>query len=81
MTVKTLFWYKNIFIISFSERHLEKLLDGYINDYYNSHRTHQGLDGNTPISTADYEVVDIDTFKIKTTPVLNGLYHKYDRVA
>ena len=68
-------------IIPFSERHLEKLLDGYINDYYNSHRTHQGLDGNTPISTADYEVVDIDTFKIKTTPVLNGLYHKYDRVA
>lgn len=68
-------------IIPFSERHLEKLLDGYINDYYNSHRTHQGLDGNTPISTADYEVVDIDTFKIKTTHVLNGLYHKYDRVA
>lgn len=68
-------------IIPFSERHLEKLLDGYINDYYNSHRTHQGLNGNTPIPTTQFEIVDIDTFKIKTTPVLNGLYHKYDRVA
>lgn len=68
-------------IIPFSERHLERLLDGYINDYYNTHRTHQGLDGNTPIPTPEYEPVDIDEFKIKTTPVLNGLYHKYDRVA
>lgn len=68
-------------IIPFSERHLEKLLDGYINEYYNSHRTHQGLDGNTPIPTPEYEATDINEFKIKTTPVLNGLYHKYDRVA
>src|SRR5690554_4031249 len=68
-------------IIPFSERHLYRLLDGYINDYYNTHRTHQGLDGNTPIPTPKNEVVEIDAFKIKTTPVLNGLYHKYDRVA
>ena len=68
-------------IIPFSERHLYRLLDGYINDYYNTHRTHQGLDGNTPIPTPKNEVVEIDAFKIKTTPVLNGLYHKYHRVA
>ena len=68
-------------IIPFSERHLYKLLDEYINNYYNTDRTHQGLDGNTPIPTPKYGVVDIDDFKIKTTPVLNGLYHRYERVA
>lgn len=50
-------------IIPFSERHLYKLLDEYINDYYNTARTHQGLDGNTPIPTPKYGVVDIDDLK------------------
>lgn len=68
-------------IIPLSERHLEKLLDEYINNYYNTDRTHQGIDGKTPIDKPTYIPVDIENFKIKATPVLNGLYHTYERVA
>lgn len=68
-------------IIPLSERHLERLLDEYINDYYNTDRTHQGIDGKTPIEKPTYIPVDIKNFKIKATPVLNGLYHTYERVA
>ena len=68
-------------IIPFNEKHPYKLLDEYINNYYNTDRTHQGVDGNTPIPKTEFEPVDINKIKIKTTAVLNGLYHTYDRVA
>lgn len=69
------------YIIPLSERHLEKLLGEYINDYYNTERTHQGINCKTPITQPTYLPVDIDNFKLKATPVLNGLYHTYERVA
>ena len=68
-------------IISFSERHLEKSLNEYINNYYNTNRTHQGIAGKTPIEKPTYVPVDIENFKTNASAVLNGLYHVYNRVA
>lgn len=69
------------YIIPLSERHLEKLLDEYINEYYNTERTHQGINCKTPIAQPINLPVDIENFKLKATPVLNGLYHTYERIA
>ncbi|MGM0411286.1 MAG: transposase, partial [Bacillota bacterium] len=66
-------------IIPFNERHLSKLLQEYINDYYNTHRTHQGIDCKTPIPLPKYEPTTIYEGKLVATPVLNGLYHTYER--
>ncbi|MEA3424160.1 MAG: integrase core domain-containing protein [Bacillota bacterium] len=41
-------------IIPFNERHLHNLLDEYINKYYNTHRTHQGINCKTPIPQPKY---------------------------
>ena len=68
-------------IIPFNEKHLEKLLGEYVNDYYNTNRTHQGIDCETPIRKPKYIPADAKDIKIKATPVLNGLYHTYERVA
>ncbi len=68
-------------LIPINEIHLERLLDEYVNDYYNTHRTHQGIDCKTPIPKPEYIPVDIENFKLKSTPVLNGLYHTYERVS
>ncbi len=69
------------FIIPINERHLEKLLGEYINHYYNTERTHQGINGETPIRKPKPTPVDAENFKLETTPVLNGMYHTYNRVA
>ena len=68
-------------IIPLNEKHLEKLLDEYINNYYNTNRTHQGINCETPINKPTYIPVDAKNIKVKATPVLNGLYHTYDRIA
>ncbi|MDM8534710.1 integrase core domain-containing protein [Clostridiaceae bacterium HSG29] len=68
-------------IIPFNERHLSRLLKEYIDDYYNTHRTHQGINCKTPIPLPNYESTTFDKAKLKATPVLNGLYHTYERVA
>lgn len=68
-------------VIPFSEKHLNKLLEEYINDYYNTNRTHQGINCETPIKKTQYIPVKARELKIKATPVLNGLYHSYTRVA
>lgn len=68
-------------VIPFNEKHLSWLLREYIDDYYNTHRTHQGIDCKTPIPLPDYDPTTISNGKITATPVLNGLYHTYERVA
>lgn len=68
-------------IIPLNQNHLEKLIDQYINDYYNTNRTHQGINCETPIRKPKYKPAAADKIKIKSTPVLNGLYHTYNRVA
>lgn len=68
-------------IIPFNKKHLEKLLGEYVHNYYNTNRTHQGINCETPIRKPKYIHVDAKDIKIKSTPVLNGLYHTYTRVA
>lgn len=68
-------------IIPFNERHIHDLLHDYILNYYNSNRTHQGLDGQTPIPTPTHLPVNVEDIKLKATPVMNGLYHTYKRIA
>ena len=68
-------------IIPLGERHLRKLLRSYVNDYYNTNRTHQGIDKKTPVPKAQPIATLAKHTKLKATPVLNGLYHTYDKVA
>lgn len=68
-------------IIPFNDKHLHYLLKEYINNYYNPHRTHQGIDGHTPIPSPKYLPTNATETKLKSTPVLNGLYHTYTKVA
>lgn len=68
-------------IIPINEAHLYRLLKEYIHDYYNPHRTHQGINGQTPIPSPKYKPTTAAETKLKSTPVLGGLYHTYEKVA
>ncbi|GAE92441.1 hypothetical protein JCM21714_1443 [Gracilibacillus boraciitolerans JCM 21714] len=68
-------------IIPINEKHIRHLLSDYIHNYYNSHRTHQGLAGQTPIPTPKHLPVKAEELKLKATSVMNGLYHIYKRIA
>lgn len=68
-------------IIPVNERHLGYLLGEYIHKYYNTHRTHQGIGGRTPIPSPKYSPTTMAETKLKATPVLGGLYHTYKKVA
>jgi putative transposase len=66
-------------IIPINEMHLHHLLNEYVHKYYNPHWTHQGLDGQTPIPTREYNPTTAAETKLKSTPVLGGLYHTYEK--
>ena len=68
-------------IIPLNQLHLRKLLHEYINDYYNTNRTHQGINGKTPVASPTYLPTSIAETKLESKPVLNGLYHTYKKVA
>ncbi|PIC74202.1 integrase core domain-containing protein [Sporosarcina sp. P17b] len=67
-------------IIPLNERHLYSLLREYIS-YYNNDRTHQGIDGKTPITSPTYLQTSAEETKLEAMPVLNGLYHTYKKAA
>jgi len=69
------------YIIPLNEAHLHRLLKEYVNDYYNTHRTHQGIDCKTPIPLPKYPPTTIENTILETTPVLGGLYHTYKKAA
>lgn len=60
---------------------MRQLLHDYIHNYYNSNRTHQGIHGQTPIPTPKHLPSRAEDIKLKATPVMNGLYHTYKRIA
>jgi len=66
-------------IIPFNERHLTSLLKEYV-DYYNNVRTHQSLDGETPIIPPTSPPITMfkDTV-LHSKPILGGLYHSYEK--
>lgn len=68
-------------IIPFNQRHLENLVNEYINKYYNLHRPHQGLDGQTPVRKIIPEPMMAKDFELEAKPILGGLYHSYKRIA
>jgi hypothetical protein len=67
-------------VIVLNERHLERLLPKFIENYYHAERPHQGLDGDTPIPHTTPPVFT-GLAKLVATPVLAGLHHTYRRVA
>jgi transposase InsO family protein len=67
-------------VIVLNEAHLERLLREFIDEYYHVARPHQGLGGDTPIPTESPPGIDGPT-KLVATPILEGLHHKYHRVA
>jgi transposase InsO family protein len=68
-------------IIPLNEANLYRLLKEYIHNYYNTHRTHQGINCKTPIPLPQYPPTTISNTKLESTPVLGGLYHTYRKVA
>lgn len=67
-------------IIPFNDRHLYRLVEEFVEDYYHVERPHQGLDGDTP---APYrpQVPPASSNKLVSIPILGGLHHKYRRAA
>ena len=67
-------------VIPLYQQHFSGLLKEYIHDY-NHHRTHQSLGGDTPVPSVTYLPTEAGKSKLVSTPVLNGLYHTYRKVA
>ncbi len=67
-------------VIVLSQRHLERLLREFIEDYYHIARPHQGLNGDTPVSQTERPQI-LGPSKLISVPVLGGLHHRYVRVA
>ena len=66
-------------VIILNQRHLERLLKEYINEYYHHARPHQGLQGDTPIPNKKTKISG--PTKLISIPILGGLHHKYLRIA
>lgn len=65
-------------VIVFSERHLLAILREYVDQYYNVARPHLRLDRNAPIPRRRETT---PALKVRATPVLGGLHHRYERAA
>jgi transposase InsO family protein len=68
-------------IIPLDENHLHSILHRYIDGYYNSHRTHQGIGCRTPDIKPRPPKTTIAETKLVSTELLGGLYHTYEKVA
>lgn len=63
-------------IVVLNEKHLRAVLDDYINNYYNTSRTHMSLGKDPPV----HREVQAKG-KIAGRPINGGLHHVYSRVA
>lgn len=68
-------------IIPLGVRHLQQLLYKYVNHFYNSNRTHQGIQCETPIRTEKMQPISLKDVVLNKTPILGGLYHTYKRAS
>ena len=64
-------------VIAWNERHLERLLRDYV-AWYNAGRTHFSLGGNAPVPRVREPT---PAREVRSTPVLGGLHHIYERAA
>ena len=67
-------------MIVLNEEHLKRLLKEFIKEYYHLARSHQGLNGDTPVLRAKPEPA-ADESRLVSIPVVGGLHHRYTRVA
>jgi hypothetical protein len=65
------------YIVIFNERHLRRVLSTYI-DYYHRTRTHLSLDKDCPDPR---QIMPRGIGKIVAIPQVNGLHHRYERLA
>ena len=68
-------------IIPLNQRHLECLIQEYIQNYYNPVRTHQGIDCQTPILKEAPPGTSVMDTVLTSESILGGLYHSYRKVA
>jgi putative transposase len=68
-------------IIPFDEKHLDCLLREYFVHYYNPHRTHQGIERQTPFPWSKTKKVSIADTSLISEPVLGGPYHNYHKAS
>lgn len=64
--------------IILNERHLHRLLTEFIDGYYHTNRTHQGLNNDCPEPRA---IESPENGPVLSTPILGGLHHRYTRKA
>jgi len=69
------------YIIPLSDIHLQKTLNTYVHKFYNTHRTHQGINCKTPIPHEKHSPITLKEADMKSTSILGGLYHTYKRAA
>ena len=68
-------------VIPINGKHLEKLLKEYIEKYYNTERTHQGIGCETPVlKEKPVETKASDTV-LSSEAILEGLYHRYNKAS
>ncbi len=63
-------------VIVVNQRHLERLLQKYLEEYYHPARPHRGLDGQTPVPSPC-----AGKGQLISVPVVGGLHHRYWRTA
>ena len=68
-------------IIPFNQKHLQQLLKEFVNNYYNTVRTHQGIGFQSPILKEKLKETKIENTTLISKPILNDLYCDYDKVA
>ena len=66
-------------VLLLGERHLRRILQGYVDDYFNKCRPHQGINQAIPKATANDNVVAVGD--VIARPILGGLHHDYRRAA
>ena len=65
-------------MILLNEKHLRRVLDEFVEEYYNPVRPHLSLERNSPIPRT---VDPPSSSKLVSTPIPHGLHHRYHRVA
>jgi putative transposase len=65
------------YIVIFNERHLRRVLSSYA-DYYHRTRTHLSLDKDCPDRRP---VTPPRSGRVVPFPQVNGLHHRYERLA
>lgn len=64
-----------------NQEHLEELLNEFVNEYYNTERTHQGIGRTTPIPSEPPLLSRMAETRLEFQPILGGQYHKVRKAA